>query len=92
MDVPIIANGGMHDVKLAESLISSNQADLISIGRAAIASPDWPKRTEAGEAVISFFKELIKPSLTLSHTSEVLKSYKLGLDIETPLLWKSVKC
>jgi 2,4-dienoyl-CoA reductase-like NADH-dependent reductase (Old Yellow Enzyme family) len=84
--VPIIANGGMHDVQLAESLISSDQADLVSIGRAAIANPDWPKLTEAGEPVIPFFKELIKPSLTLSHTRGVRKSYKLGLELKTPLL------
>jgi 2,4-dienoyl-CoA reductase-like NADH-dependent reductase (Old Yellow Enzyme family) len=83
--VPVIANGGMHDVKLAESLISSDQADLISIGRAAIASPDWPRLIEAGEQVIPFFKDLIKPSLTLSHTRKVLHDYKLRLEIETPL-------
>jgi 2,4-dienoyl-CoA reductase-like NADH-dependent reductase (Old Yellow Enzyme family) len=56
MGVPIIANGGMHDVKLAESLISSNQADLVSIGRAAIASPDWPKRRKRGSRLFLFLK------------------------------------
>lgn len=68
---PIIANGGMHDVVLAETLLNNNAADLVSIGRAAIASPDWPKLVAAGEPVISFFKELIKPSLTLAHTRRV---------------------
>lgn len=65
---PVIANGGMHDIALAETLLNSNTADLVSIGRAAIASPDWPKRVAAGEPVAPFFKELIKPSLTLAHT------------------------
>lgn len=68
---PVIANGGMHDVTLAETLLNSNAADLVSIGRAAIASPDWPKRVAAGEPVVPFFKELIKPSLTLAHTRSV---------------------
>lgn len=68
---PVIANGGMHDVTLAETLLNSNAADLVSIGRAAIASPDWPKLIAAGEPVTPFFKELIKPSLTLSHTRRV---------------------
>ncbi|PSL22908.1 2,4-dienoyl-CoA reductase-like NADH-dependent reductase (Old Yellow Enzyme family) [Dyadobacter jiangsuensis] len=68
---PVIANGGMHDVTLAETLLNSNAADLVSIGRAAIASPDWPKRVAAGEPVVPFFKELIKPSLTLAHTRRV---------------------
>jgi 2,4-dienoyl-CoA reductase-like NADH-dependent reductase (Old Yellow Enzyme family) len=68
---PVIANGGMHDVALAEALLNSNAADLVSIGRAAIASPDWPKLIAAGEPVVPFFKELIKPSLTLAHTRRV---------------------
>ena len=74
--VPIIANGGLHDIELAESLIASDQADLISIGRAAIANPDWPDRILKGQATIPFFKELIKPSLTLGHAQRVLTQYR----------------
>ncbi|MBO9612937.1 MAG: NADH:flavin oxidoreductase [Dyadobacter sp.] len=68
---PVIANGGMHDVALAETLLNNHAADLVSIGRAAIASPDWPKRVAAGGPVVPFYKELIKPSLTLAHTQRV---------------------
>ncbi|WP_342087446.1 NADH:flavin oxidoreductase [Dyadobacter sp. OTU695] len=68
---PVIANGGMHDVALAEKLLNNNAADLVSIGRAAIASPNWPRLTAAGEPVVPFFKELIKPSLTLAHARRV---------------------
>ena len=68
---PVIANGGMHDVALAETLLNNHAADLVSIGRAAIASPDWPRRVAAGDPVVPFFKELIKPSLTLAHTQRV---------------------
>ncbi|ACT92537.1 oxidoreductase [Dyadobacter fermentans] len=68
---PVIANGGMHDVALAETLLNSGAADLVSIGRAAIATPDWPQRIAAGEPVVPFYKELIKPSLTLAHTRRV---------------------
>lgn len=73
---PVIANGGMHDVALAETLLNSNAADLVSIGRAAIASPDWSKRIFAGEPVVPFFKELIKPSLTLAHTRGVREQFR----------------
>lgn len=73
--IPIIANGGLHDIELAESLIASDQADLISIGRAAIANPDWPNRIWKGQDTIPFFKDLIKPSLTLKHTERVLNQY-----------------
>lgn len=74
--VPVIANGGLHDVALAESLIQSQQADLISIGRAAIANPHWPELVYNGKKPIPFFKDLIKPSLTLEHTQTVLQKYK----------------
>jgi 2,4-dienoyl-CoA reductase-like NADH-dependent reductase (Old Yellow Enzyme family) len=72
---PVIANGGMHDITLAETLLNGNEADLISIGRAAIASPDWPQLMAAGEPVVPFFKELIKPSLTLAHTRGVRQQF-----------------
>lgn len=73
---PVIANGGMHDVALAERLLNNNAADLVSIGRAAIASPNWPRLTAAGEPAVPFFKELIKPSLTLAHTQHVREQFK----------------
>ncbi|MDR7129526.1 2,4-dienoyl-CoA reductase-like NADH-dependent reductase (Old Yellow Enzyme family) [Algoriphagus sp. 4150] len=74
--VPIISNGGLHDISIAEALLSNQEADLISIGRAAIANPDFPQRVAAGNSTVPFFKELIKPSLTLSHTRTVLEKFK----------------
>ncbi|MGF7038305.1 hypothetical protein [Mucilaginibacter lappiensis] len=71
--VPVIANGGLHNTLTAASLISSNQANLISIGKAAIANPNWANLIAAGQPTIPFFGELIKPSLTLQHTNAVLK-------------------
>jgi 2,4-dienoyl-CoA reductase-like NADH-dependent reductase (Old Yellow Enzyme family) len=78
---PVIANGGMHDVHLAESLLNSGQADLVSIGRAAIANPDWPRRIAEARPVVPFFKELIKPSLTLAHTKRVLAEYRQACEV-----------
>lgn len=74
--LPVIANGGLHDVTLAESLLEDGHADLVSIGRAAIANPDWPKIIAAGEEPVPFQREFIKPSLTLQHTMNALKRYK----------------
>jgi 2,4-dienoyl-CoA reductase-like NADH-dependent reductase (Old Yellow Enzyme family) len=70
--VPVIANGGLHNTSIAASLISGGHADLVSIGRAAIANPDLPKIIASGEQLVPFRKEFIKPSLTLNHTREVL--------------------
>lgn len=68
----VIVNGGMHNIDLATKLISDNEADLVSIGRAAIANPDLPNRIKNGAPLIPFFKELIRDSLTLKHTREML--------------------
>jgi 2,4-dienoyl-CoA reductase-like NADH-dependent reductase (Old Yellow Enzyme family) len=73
---PIIVNGGMHDMTLATTLLSGQQADIISIGRKAITNPDLPTRIAGGEALIPFSKELIRESLTLSHVSQLLQLRK----------------
>lgn len=78
---PVIANGGMHNLELAHTLLNSGQADLVSIGRAALANPDWPKRIAEGRPVVPFFKELIKPSLSLAHTRRVLAEYHQALEV-----------
>lgn len=75
---PVIANGGMHDVTLAERLLNSAQADLVSIGRAAIVNPDWPQKIAAAKPVIPFFKALINPSITLDHARRVMQQFKLS--------------
>lgn len=71
-DKPVIANGGLHNLEIAQSLLNNGQTDLLSIGRAAIANPDWPNLIAAGKQPVAFFKGLIKPSLTLQHTQTVL--------------------
>jgi 2,4-dienoyl-CoA reductase-like NADH-dependent reductase (Old Yellow Enzyme family) len=73
--VPVIANGGLHDLSISLPLLQNNHADLLSIGRAAIANPDWPNLIANGRQPVPFFNELIKPSLTLAHTHAVLSRY-----------------
>jgi len=70
---PVIVNGGMHDTTLATKLISNDEADLISIGRTAITNPDLPEKIKNGVTPTPFFKELIKDSLTLTHTKQMLQ-------------------
>ena len=75
LNVPIIANGGLHHPGTALSLIVNEEADLVSIGRAAIANPNLPQLLKSGKAPVPFFKELIKPVATLRHTKNVLQQY-----------------
>lgn len=67
--IPVIVNGGMHDVELARWILENGHGDLLSIGRAAIADPYWPLKMQSGGAPVLFDKAMIKPSLTLGNTA-----------------------
>jgi 2,4-dienoyl-CoA reductase-like NADH-dependent reductase (Old Yellow Enzyme family)/thioredoxin reductase len=47
--VPVIAVGRLDDPVLAESVLADGRADLVALGRALIADPDWPRKVLAGE-------------------------------------------
>lgn len=45
VNIPVILTGGITDVKDAEVLLEEGAADLIGVGRALFADPDWAKRS-----------------------------------------------
>jgi len=48
VDVPVIAAGRLDEPSLAEQVLSAGQADLISLGRALVAYPDWATKVRNG--------------------------------------------
>ena len=68
--LPVIANGGLHDADLADGVIDGGHADLVSIGRAALATPDWPHRIATNQPVVPFSHEMTSPSATLQQTED----------------------
>lgn len=66
--LPVIANGGLHDPDLADAVIQGGHADLIAIGRAALATPDWPRKIATGEPVVPFDHGMISPSASIENT------------------------
>jgi 2,4-dienoyl-CoA reductase-like NADH-dependent reductase (Old Yellow Enzyme family) len=68
--VPVIANGGMHRPGLAESLLRDGHADLVSLGRGALANPDWPRRLAAGVPFDGFEHGMIEPLASLEQTDD----------------------
>ncbi|WP_343562163.1 NADH:flavin oxidoreductase [Kiloniella sp. b19] len=42
--LPVIANGKLDEPDRAEALLAAGKADFVSIGKAALAAPDWPER------------------------------------------------
>jgi 2,4-dienoyl-CoA reductase-like NADH-dependent reductase (Old Yellow Enzyme family) len=59
-DVTIIANGGLHDPTRAVQLLDEG-ADLIAIGRGALANPDWPRRVAAAHPLQPFDPSVLAP-------------------------------
>ena len=45
VNIPVILTGGITDVKDAEVLLEEGAADLIGVGRALFADPDWAERS-----------------------------------------------
>ncbi|WP_308170059.1 NADH:flavin oxidoreductase [Acrocarpospora catenulata] len=50
--LPLIQAGRITSPEVAESLIADGVADLVGLGRALIADPQWPEKAEHGDAPI----------------------------------------
>lgn len=48
VDVPVISVGRINNPRMAEFIISTGKADLVSIGRGLIADPDFPNKARSG--------------------------------------------
>jgi 2,4-dienoyl-CoA reductase-like NADH-dependent reductase (Old Yellow Enzyme family) len=51
--LPVIANGQLEDPRASRTIMESGIADIVAIGKGALAHRDWPRRVSAGLAVSS---------------------------------------
>ena len=58
LDVPVIVAGRIRTPEEAERVLTEGQADVVALGRALLADPDWVARAQAGEA------ERIRPCIS----------------------------
>ncbi|AYN96413.1 NADH:flavin oxidoreductase [Pseudomonas sp. LTJR-52] len=58
--VTVIANGKLHDPERAAQALEDG-ADLIAIGRGALANADWPQKVENAQALAEFDPSLLGP-------------------------------
>ncbi|MEQ7005105.1 NADH:flavin oxidoreductase [Actinopolymorpha sp. B17G11] len=65
--LPVIANGGMHDVEQAAQVLAGGHADLLALARGALANPDFPQRLAAGERLRAFDHSMLTPMATLEN-------------------------
>lgn len=54
VNIPVIAVGRINDIEVAESILQSDKADLVTMARASLADPDMPKKIQEdrGDEVI----------------------------------------
>ena len=65
--LPVMANGGMHNLAQAADVLGGGHADLLSIGRAALANSDLPVRIAAGTEFESFDHTMLLPMATIAN-------------------------
>lgn len=61
----VIANGSLGDPEKAESLLKEGAADMIALGKPALANRDWPEKVAQGEALNSFDYGVLQPLANL---------------------------
>ena len=66
LNVPVIVTGRIVDPYIAEDIISSGSADLISLGRPSLADPEFPKKVKENR-----IDEIIPCVACLQRCSEV---------------------
>lgn len=49
VSIPVVAVGGINDVDLAEEILLSGKADMVTMARASLADPELPNKAQAGE-------------------------------------------
>lgn len=64
--LPVLANGGMHAPELARTVLDEGHADVVTLGRGALANADWPRVIAAGEHPVEFDRALLTPNVTLA--------------------------
>ncbi len=65
--LPVIANGGLDDPARAARVLEQGHGDLVALGRAAIANPDWPRRLARGAGFLAFDPEVLHPTADLEN-------------------------
>ncbi|MCA2225298.1 oxidoreductase [Nonomuraea aurantiaca] len=65
--LPVLANGGMHDLDQAAMLLEDGHADVLTLGRGALANPDFPRRLAQGLPMAAFDHQMLQPMATLSN-------------------------
>lgn len=76
--LPVIVNGGLDAPGPVHQVLTTGEADLVSIGRGALADPDWPHHARTGRPRRQFDRAMTTPSVTLQNTENYLHNLTEG--------------
>lgn len=65
--LPVIANGALHEDGQAARMLDCGEADMIAIGRGALANPDWPNRIRHARRARMFDGAVLSPLADLAN-------------------------
>lgn len=65
----IIANGKLENLETARGLLARNEADLLSLAKAALADPGWPNKVAAGQPTVPFHPGMLAPDGSIGSTA-----------------------
>jgi 2,4-dienoyl-CoA reductase-like NADH-dependent reductase (Old Yellow Enzyme family) len=61
--VPVIANGHLEDPERARKIIENGEADVVTLGKGALANHDWVNKVKNGEPLAEFKpEEVFRPN------------------------------
>lgn len=72
-NIPVIANGGFHNLNKAETALNDNHADLLAIGKVALADPHWVVKTLNALPIIPFHRDMLWPEATINHAHKTIQ-------------------
>ncbi|MGW0163480.1 NADH:flavin oxidoreductase [Mycobacterium sp. NPDC003323] len=66
--LPVLANGGMHNLAQAADVLDDGHADVLTLGRGALANPDLPQRISSGSDLDGFDHAMLSPMATIGNS------------------------
>ena len=93
VNIPVFAVAGINDPFFADQILIEGRADMVVLGRALLADPDWPVKAHKGES------HRIRPCLYCNHCrNRVLRpkincavNYETGRETELASQRKSIR-
>ena len=65
--LPVVTNGSLHDPTRAAAILTSGDADIVALGRSALAAEDWPHQVWEGQTPPPFDRASLEPIADLAN-------------------------